>query len=274
MPFEHECGDSVAKVKTDREAIGKKARFEVFKRDSFTCQYCGAKAPDVILHVDHIDPVANGGGKDMLNLITSCEGCNLGKGARTLSDDSEIVKQREQLAELNARREQLEAMLQWREGLRDMDKQELSSVCQVWDDHIYPCSISESGIADFKKLARKFGYAVLLQAIDKAADSYLKHNDEGVTLESANLAFSKLGGCCYYIANPEPDNQDRDIFYIRGILKNRLGYVNAPMCIKLLRDAVAAGANLDAAKEIAKEVKSWTEFREIIEGFIDRQQYG
>ena len=40
-----------------RKAISKKLRFEVFKRDSFTCQYCGKSAPDVILHVDHILPV-------------------------------------------------------------------------------------------------------------------------------------------------------------------------------------------------------------------------
>ena len=36
-----------------RKSISKKARFEVFKRDSFTCQYCGRTAPDVVLHLDH-----------------------------------------------------------------------------------------------------------------------------------------------------------------------------------------------------------------------------
>ena len=44
-----------------RKSMSRKLRFEVFKRDRFTCQYCGAKAPDVILHVDHIHPVAAGG---------------------------------------------------------------------------------------------------------------------------------------------------------------------------------------------------------------------
>lgn len=28
----------------ERESISKKLRFEVFKRDSFTCQYCGASS--------------------------------------------------------------------------------------------------------------------------------------------------------------------------------------------------------------------------------------
>jgi 5-methylcytosine-specific restriction endonuclease McrA len=64
-----------------RKAIGKKIRFEVFKRDKFTCQYCGEKSPDVILHIDHINPVAEGGGNDIINLITSCVACNLASAA-------------------------------------------------------------------------------------------------------------------------------------------------------------------------------------------------
>ena len=58
--------------------IGPKIRFEVFKRDNFKCQYCGNSAPDVILHVDHIIPVAEKGSNDLKNLITSCKQCNLG----------------------------------------------------------------------------------------------------------------------------------------------------------------------------------------------------
>ena len=55
-----------------RKTLSKKIRFEVFKRDSFTCQYCGRSAPDVILEVSGLNPVANGGDNDIMNLITSC----------------------------------------------------------------------------------------------------------------------------------------------------------------------------------------------------------
>lgn len=58
-----------------RRPVSKKLRFEVFKRDNFKCQYCGASAPDVILEVDHINPVAKGGKNDILNLVTSCRDC-------------------------------------------------------------------------------------------------------------------------------------------------------------------------------------------------------
>lgn len=70
---------------TKRKSVSKKTRFDVFKRDSFKCQYCGSHPPSVILHVDHIKPVADGGENEIDNLVTACESCNLGKGARLLS---------------------------------------------------------------------------------------------------------------------------------------------------------------------------------------------
>lgn len=86
-----------------RKGLSKKLRFEVFKRDGFVCQYCGGHPPQAILHVDHIHPAAEGGKDSLDNLITACEACNLGKGARLLSDvprpitdKAEELKEREQ----------------------------------------------------------------------------------------------------------------------------------------------------------------------------------
>jgi hypothetical protein len=69
-----------------RVPISKGKRFEIFARDGFTCQYCGLRPPDVILEVDHIEPVAGGGSNDDVNLITSCFDCNRGKRAKRLGD--------------------------------------------------------------------------------------------------------------------------------------------------------------------------------------------
>lgn len=66
-------------VANKRKGISKKTRFEVFKRDNFTCQYCGRSAPDVILEIDHINSVKNGGDNNILNLVTSCFDCNRGE---------------------------------------------------------------------------------------------------------------------------------------------------------------------------------------------------
>lgn len=63
-----------------REYIPSKLRFEILERDKFTCRYCGAKAPDVSLQLDHIRPVCLGGDNRKSNLITSCSSCNNAKG--------------------------------------------------------------------------------------------------------------------------------------------------------------------------------------------------
>lgn len=68
-----------------RASTGKRRRFEIFKRDLFTCQYCGGQPPAVVLVVDHIDPVAGGGADTVDNLITACETCNQGKASRSLT---------------------------------------------------------------------------------------------------------------------------------------------------------------------------------------------
>ncbi len=60
-------------------AVSKRKRFEVFKRDGFTCQYCGRMPPSAILECDHIAPKSKGGSHGVSNLVTSCRDCNQGK---------------------------------------------------------------------------------------------------------------------------------------------------------------------------------------------------
>lgn len=68
-------------------AIGKRLRFRVFQRDNFTCQYCGERAPDVVLQVDHKHPKSLGGTDEEANLTTACFGCNNGKSNVVLTTD-------------------------------------------------------------------------------------------------------------------------------------------------------------------------------------------
>jgi len=70
-------------------AVSKRLRYEILRRDSYTCRYCGASAPDVPLRVDHVTPVALGGGDEPTNLATSCEDCNNGKSSA--SPDATLV---------------------------------------------------------------------------------------------------------------------------------------------------------------------------------------
>lgn len=70
-------------------AVSKRLRYEILRRDSYTCRYCGRSAPEVPLRVDHVTPVALGGGDEPTNLATSCEECNSGKSSA--SPDATLV---------------------------------------------------------------------------------------------------------------------------------------------------------------------------------------
>jgi hypothetical protein len=72
-----------------RKPISRRLRFEILRRDNYACRYCGGSAPDVALTVDHVLPVALGGGDDPSNLVTACAGCNAGK--TSTSPSSRVV---------------------------------------------------------------------------------------------------------------------------------------------------------------------------------------
>ncbi len=56
-------------------------RFNLFLRDEFSCQYCGAKGD---LTFDHVVPRARGGVTSWENVVAACSKCNLRKGSRSL----------------------------------------------------------------------------------------------------------------------------------------------------------------------------------------------
>ena len=56
-------------------------RFNLFLRDEFSCQYCGAKGD---LTFDHVVPRASGGITSWQNVVAACAPCNLRKGAKSL----------------------------------------------------------------------------------------------------------------------------------------------------------------------------------------------
>lgn len=60
-------------------AISNRTRYEIFRRDRFTCGYCGRSAPDVALELEHVVPRAAGGGDESSNLRAACFDCNNGK---------------------------------------------------------------------------------------------------------------------------------------------------------------------------------------------------
>lgn len=174
----------------ERKPISKKMRFEVFKRDNFTCQYCERHAPDVVLECDHIKPVAEGGKNTFLNLITSCMECNRGKGKTVLSDSSAVDKQFERMAVLNEKREQMKMMLKWREELEKFESEQIEAIERIM---LPPDKqLTDWAYKKIRSLIKEFGFDEVCTAAQIAYDRYILGYKENFS-----FAFGKLGGICY-----------------------------------------------------------------------------
>jgi 5-methylcytosine-specific restriction endonuclease McrA len=59
------------------------SRKNIFKRDRYTCQYCGAQPGPDGLTIEHIVPRSKGGVSSWENCVLACVGCNKRKADRT-----------------------------------------------------------------------------------------------------------------------------------------------------------------------------------------------
>ena len=69
--------------------ISASLRQQVIERAENRCEYCGLAqtGQEAAFRIDHIVPVAGGGGTKLENLALACVSCSLRKGARLLARD-------------------------------------------------------------------------------------------------------------------------------------------------------------------------------------------
>ncbi len=74
-------------VLTDYSGVGDKtvtfSRLNLYRRDRYTCQYCGSRPGSKELTIDHVQPRSRGGGLNWQNCVLACLACNKRKGNRT-----------------------------------------------------------------------------------------------------------------------------------------------------------------------------------------------
>jgi 5-methylcytosine-specific restriction endonuclease McrA len=73
--------------KKNQEESKNQKHFTIFRRDNFSCVYCGKSSieDNVKLVIDHVYPQTKGGRSTLLNLVTSCSNCNSIKNSCELS---------------------------------------------------------------------------------------------------------------------------------------------------------------------------------------------
>ena len=158
-----------------RKQITTRTRFEIFKRDSFTCQYCGQKPPLAILHVDHIVPVSAGGSYENENLLTSCSTCNLGKSDVSLDRITSPIA-----ATIAEERERVNQVKLYNKHLRAINKARSLDFKEVSD-----CLISAQG-----KNPNEF---VISGKVASSVRTFLKILPKEEILESVQISDERIG---------------------------------------------------------------------------------
>lgn len=253
-------------INDKRKDLSKKVRFEVFKRDSFKCQYCGGAVPDVTLEVDHIIPVSEGGTNDLINLITSCRECNAGKSNRMLDDDSVVVKQRKQLEEINERREQIQMMAEWRQDLMRLKEDQIDVINDILS-HRTGRSFNNIGREKVRKLLSKYDMGFVCDCLSLAFDVYLVADANGFTQESIEKAINKWPGICRCKSEEKDDPDLAEIWHVVNWfckIKNTSRYPKWRV-FKIFKAVYDAGNSVDVLWSLARSCNTAWQVANVME---------
>lgn len=236
--------------------VSQKLRFEVLKRDKFACRYCGAKAPDAVLHVDHIQPRSKGGTNDLMNLVTACKDCNSGKRARLLGDLSVSVANREAMEKAQEQAEQLRMMAEWQAELAQVDQRRHDLINGVLSARFQFKITGASLMAKVDRAISKASMDKFIQAADGVRDWMAKQDEapDEMAIMDRILRMMKYGD--------RQKDPKAAAAYIVGIMRNRfnLGWRHLNGIGESTIDALNAGATYEGLEREAKTCKEWLSY--------------
>ena len=155
-------------------------------------------------------------------------------------------------------------MAKWRKGLDELESKQVDLVVQqVADKFLYQdCTLSDYGRLQVSKWIAKFSLDEIFNAIDISTTQYLTFIDGSPDKESQRKAFQYIPRICGSIRARVNKPYMKDVFYIRGILRNRLMYLNEGKVIEDLDYAFhIVNVNPEYIKNLAKKIRSWTQFQ-------------
>lgn len=68
------------------------SRANIFRRDHYTCQYCGSQPDKSELTIDHVTPKSKGGKTTWENCVASCLNCNKRKDNKSIQESGLKLK--------------------------------------------------------------------------------------------------------------------------------------------------------------------------------------
>jgi len=178
------------------------------------------------LHIDHIIPVSKGGTNEEANLVTACDQCNLGKGAKIIGADKipnikEVNEALTKEIKLNTeRREQLKQYYHYKEKLQNIKNPEQDAFNDILKRRL-GYSLTSVEFKQFKRLHDKCGLDLVIEGIGIVAE---KDRDWA----SSEQKHRYLCGVLYNLFREKTDplyNPEREVKYYYLNHKNNSGSV-------------------------------------------------
>lgn len=170
-------------------AVSRRLRYEILRRDDYSCRYCGGRAPDVQLTVDHVIPVTLGGSDEPGNLVAACTACNAGKSS--VNPDQPLVEQ------VSADALRWAAAMREAASIQDDSRYLVQSYRETflnrWNTWIYGADQEQLPLpSDWPDSLEQFWRAgleieVVVEMVDRAGRSKVKAQD----------VFRYFCGCCW-----------------------------------------------------------------------------
>jgi len=152
-------------------SISPKKRFEVFKRDNFTCRYCGRKTPNVVLEIDHVIPKSEGGSDDLENLVTSCWECNRGKGKTLIGEIQDGSSPHDRAVMLLELERQLQEYNAVKARVRERENRDIEILLRYWDELAWGQARRFPSEASLRMFLRRIPREDIMDAMEIAMDA-------------------------------------------------------------------------------------------------------
>jgi transcriptional regulator with XRE-family HTH domain len=170
--------------------------------------------------------------------------------------------------------QQLQTKMDVAEDLRSIALEAVERLCAYWETYTPGWTVNENGKRRLLEWLRTYSLEELSYGMDVAATQYLRTNSEGrIIPELWEVAFWKIRGICRTerAAQSEPDL--RDLYYIRGILRNKCAkcFDNAKT-LDGLRIARRSGISIDHLKEVARRASHWDDFAQVVNEAIQARK--
>ena len=197
-------------------------------------------------------------------------------------DGKELLRLAEERAEKNSEpggeleslRQQVETRMDVAEGLRNIALETVERLCAYWEAYTPGWSVNQNGRRRLLEWLRTYSLEELTYGMDVAAGHYLRRDDQGrVIPESWEIAFWKIRGVCRTERALKDEPDLRDLYYIRGILKNKcVRYFDNVQALKGLKAARSWGIPIAELRDIALAIDRSMRFSPNLNGLRPEAQ--